>query len=113
MVSEHIRFDVISTSSGSESPMDDPFYYALARHAVAGEDNAVAGPVVSVGYTDSNYLRPLGAKAYGFVPVALTAEDMEGFHGHNEKISVQNMHDGTRKLFLAVTEVSARSLPEK
>lgn len=111
MVSEHIRFDVISTSSGSVSPMDDPFYYALARHAVAGESNAVAGPVVSVGYTDSNYLRPLGAKAYGFVPVALTGEDMEGFHGHNEKISVKNVEDGTRKLFLAVTEVSAQSIP--
>ena len=43
------------------------------------EPDSVAGPVVSVGYTDSNYLRPLGAKAYGFVPVALTGEDMEGF----------------------------------
>ncbi len=108
MVSEHIRFEVISASRGSSSPIEDPFFYALARQAVKGESNAVAGPVVSVGYTDSNYLRPLGAKAYGFVPIALTGEDMEGFHGHNEKISVENVKVGTRKLFLAVLEVSQR-----
>lgn len=108
MVSEHIRFEVISASKGSISPVDDPFFYALARQAVKDEPNAVAGPVVSVGYTDSNYLRPLGAKAYGFVPVALTGEDMEGFHGHNEKLSVENMHKGTKKLFLAVLEVTAK-----
>lgn len=111
MVSEHIRFEVISASAGSSSPIEDPFFYALARQAVRGEENAVAGPVVSVGYTDSNYLRPLGAKAYGFVPIALTAEDMEGFHGHNEKLSVENIHTGTKKLFLAVLEVSAKKSP--
>jgi di/tripeptidase len=33
---------------------------------------------------------------------------MEGFHGHNEKISVENMHKGTQKLFLAVLEVSSK-----
>ena len=108
MVSEHIRFEVISASTGSISPVHDPFFYALARQAVKDEPNSVAGPVVSVGYTDSNYLRPFGAKAYGFVPVALTGEDMEGFHGHNEKLSVENMHKGTKKLFLAVLEVTAK-----
>lgn len=108
MVSENIRFEVISASTGSISPVDDPFFYALARQAVKDEPNSVAGPVVSVGYTDSNYLRPFGAKAYGFVPIALTGEDMEGFHGHNEKISVENMHKGTKKLFLAVLEVTAK-----
>ena len=111
MVSEHIRFDVISASTGSSSPVDDPFFYALARQAVKDEPDSVAGPVVSVGYTDSNYLRPFGAKAYGFVPVALTGEDMEGFHGHNEKLSVENIHTGTKKLFLSVLEVTAKPLP--
>ena len=72
------------------------------------EVNSVAGPVISVGYTDSNYLRPLGVKAYGFVPVVMTAEEMQGFHGHNERISSQNMEDGLRKLFSAVVEVSAQ-----
>jgi acetylornithine deacetylase/succinyl-diaminopimelate desuccinylase-like protein len=108
MVSDNIRFEVISASTGSSSPVEDPFFYALARQAVKDEPNSVAGPVVSVGYTDSNYLRPFGAKAYGFVPIALTGEDMEGFHGHNEKISVENMHKGTKKLFLAVLEVSSK-----
>ena len=106
--SENIRFEVISATSGSVSPMDDPFYKALVYHATKGEENAVAGPVISVGYTDSNYFRPLGVNAYGFHPVLLTEKDMEGFHGHNEKLSTQNVEDGLRKLFLSVYTVSVQ-----
>lgn len=108
IVSEHIRFEVIMTSHGQVSPTDDPFYQALAYHATKGEENAVAGPVISVGFTDSNYFRPLGVKAYGFHPVLMTEKDMEGFHGHNERLSTQNMEAGLRKLFLSVYTVSVQ-----
>ena len=108
MVGENIRFEVISANPGNVSEWDDPVYQALARYAVEGEENSVAGPVISVGYTDSNYLRPLGVRAYGFVPVVVTDEEMQGFHGHNERISQQNIEDGLKKLFSAVLEVSAK-----
>lgn len=39
---------------------------------------------------------------------SLKGEDMEGFHGHNERISTQNMEDGLRKLFLSVYTVSVQ-----
>jgi acetylornithine deacetylase/succinyl-diaminopimelate desuccinylase-like protein len=106
MVGPNIRFEVLSTSSGHISSWDDPVYYALMRYATEGESASVAGPVISVGYTDSNYLRPIGVQAYGFVPFVLTDEEIKGFHGHNERISTQNMQDGLRKLFSTVLEVS-------
>jgi acetylornithine deacetylase/succinyl-diaminopimelate desuccinylase-like protein len=108
MVGPKIRFEVLTANPGNLSEWDDPLYHALARYAVEGEPNSIAGPVISVGYTDSNYLRPLGVRAYGFEPVVLTAAEMEGFHGHNERISKKNMEDGLRKLFSAVVEVSAQ-----
>lgn len=108
MVSDDIHFEVIEARAGSRSPMDDPLYKALAYHATNGEDNATTGPVISVGYTDSSYFRPIGVRAYGFMPVLLTGEDMEGFHGHNERVSTQNMEDGLRKLFLSVYTVSVQ-----
>ncbi len=106
LVGDKITFQVISSSPGNVSVWDDPLYNALSRYAVQGESDSVAGPVISVGYTDSNYLRPLGVLAYGFVPVVLTGKEMEGFHGHNERLSSQNVEDGLRKLFSAVLEVS-------
>ena len=107
IVGPNIEVEVISSNRGSLSPWDDPFYHALARYAIQGEADAVAGPVVSVGYTDSNKLRPLGVHAYGFMPALLSAEDMEGFHGNNEQLSVENLRLGTQKLYSAVVEVSA------
>lgn len=108
LVGEHIRFEVIEARKGSISSTTDPLFEALMYYATAGEENSVAGPVISVGFTDSNYLRPLGVQAYGFVPISLTAEEMAGFHGHNEKISIEDLEDGTRKLFSSVFAVSAK-----
>ena len=104
-----VSFDIITSRSGNESTMDNPVYRALARYAVAGEEGAVAGPVISVGFTDSIYVRPKGTHAYGFVPILLDAEEMNGFHGVNERISEENIGIGTKKLYSAILEVVSSS----
>jgi acetylornithine deacetylase/succinyl-diaminopimelate desuccinylase-like protein len=85
----------------------DDLYAALAHRAVEGRPDAVAGPVLSVGYTDSIALRPLGVKAYGFVPFVVTAEELGSMHGDNEYVTVDNLRDGLRTLSRAVLDVSA------
>ena len=105
IVGEDVRFDVLAARRGNQSTMDDPVYRALARYAVAGEQDAVAGPVISVGFTDSIYVRPKGTKAYGFMPVLLNEKEMNGFHGVDERISIENLRNGTRKLYSAIVEV--------
>jgi acetylornithine deacetylase/succinyl-diaminopimelate desuccinylase-like protein len=101
-----VRFDVISASEGSRSPWDDPFFAALARHAVEGRTDAVAVPILSPGYTDSNAVRPLGVHAYGFVPFEVSQEEFKGFHGDDERVSIANLRDGLRTLYSAVLDVS-------
>ena len=105
IVGEDVSFDIIASRAGNASTMDDPVYRALARYAVAEETDAVAGPVISVGFTDSIYVRPKGTHAYGFVPILLEAEEMNGFHGVDERISQENMRMGTKKLYSAILEV--------
>jgi acetylornithine deacetylase/succinyl-diaminopimelate desuccinylase-like protein len=102
---DDVRFEVIAARKGNQSTMDNPVYRALARHAVFGEPDAVAGPVISVGFTDSIYVRPKGTHAYGFLPVLLNEKEMNGFHGVDERISVDNVRNGTRKLYSAILEV--------
>ena len=107
MVGPNITFEVLGSQQGNLSDWDDPLYRALVRAATEDEPQSVAGPVISVGFTDSIYVRPMGTKAYGFVPIRLTAEDMTGFHGAQERLSVSELGLGTKKLYSAVLEVSA------
>lgn len=104
----NVSFRVIDMASAEESPWDDSFFSALARHAVEGRPHVVAGPALSPGYTDSLYLRRKGVHAYGFVPFEIDQEEMKGFHGKNERVSVENVRRGLRSLFRAVVDVAAR-----
>ncbi|MFN7147191.1 MAG: M20/M25/M40 family metallo-hydrolase, partial [Myxococcota bacterium] len=104
---DNIRFDVLQKADANESPTDDPFYRALARHVVLGRTDAVAGPALSIGFTDSLLLRPLGVRAYGLAPFEVTVEEAETQHGHGEHVSVQNLRNGLRVLLGAVVEVAA------
>lgn len=102
-----IKFEVVQAFEAAVSEMDDPFFDALARHAVEGRDDAVAGPVISPGYTDSILARAKGARAYGFVPFEVTPEELATFHGRDERVSVKNVHRGLEILFKAVVDVAA------
>jgi acetylornithine deacetylase/succinyl-diaminopimelate desuccinylase-like protein len=102
-----IKFEVLQAFDAGVSEMDDPFFDALARHAVEGRDDAVAGPVISPGYTDSILARAKGTRAYGFVPFDVTPEELATFHGRDERVSVKNVHKGLEILFKAVVDVAA------
>ena len=106
-----IRFDLLQGRLSNESPTDDSLYRALARAAVtdatgAVRSDAVAGPILSVGFTDSLLLRPLGVHAYGFVPFEVSLDDAITMHGHGERVSIENLRNGLRILYTAVAEVS-------
>lgn len=102
----NVSFEVLDMMGGGESTWEDPFFSAMARHAVDGRPNVVAGPALSPGYTDSLHLRKKGVRAYGFVPFEVTKEELNGYHGRNERVSVANVHRGLRALFRAVVDVS-------
>ncbi len=101
-----VRFEVTSSTNANGSPWDDPFFAALAARAVEGQEHAVAGPVVSVGYTDSQALRPLGVHAYGYVPFVIAPELLGTTHGDDERVPVSELAPGLRRLMGAVLDVS-------
>ncbi len=102
---EGIKFEVVHAFEAGVSETDDAFFDALARQAVAGREDAVAGPVISPGYTDSILARAKGTRAYGFVPFDVTPEELATFHGRDERVSVKNVHRGLEVLFRAVVDV--------
>ena len=53
-------------------------------------------PSVSAGFTDSHFFRDRGIASYGYSPFVLVNSERRGVHGNNERISVENMEQGTR-----------------
>lgn len=107
-----VRFDVTALVQSNVSEWrGDPLYEALAARSVEGNPRAVAGPVLSPGYTDSAPLRTLGVRAYGFMPVLMPPEQIATMHGDNERVSVAQLTDGLRILTLALLDVVAAPGP--
>jgi acetylornithine deacetylase/succinyl-diaminopimelate desuccinylase-like protein len=101
---EGITFEVLHSSVANESPMEDSLYEAIARYAVEGRTDAVAGPLLSPGFTDSIFLRPLGVAAYGYVPFEVDSEVAATMHGHGERVPVDQVGEGLRRLFSIVVD---------
>lgn len=104
---EGVRFEVIGQTVSNGSPWDDPFYAALRRHLTEGRTDAVAGPFVSVGFTDSIHLRPLGVRAYGIVPFEVSADLARTMHGDAERVPAIEVERGLRRLYSAVLDFVA------
>jgi len=68
---------------------------ATIRHETAG---GVVMPMICPAFTDGRFYRRAGVPAIGYTPVLLTLDEVSGVHGHNERLSTQNLRLGTRLL---------------
>ena len=59
-------------------------------------------PSLFVAGTDGRFFRARGVPSYGLVPCILTAEDLKGYHGIDERLSLENLTLGT-KIILDLT----------
>jgi acetylornithine deacetylase/succinyl-diaminopimelate desuccinylase-like protein len=101
-----VHLEVLETKTGNFSDWNDPLFRALQRHAVDGMEHAVAGPMISPGFTDSIVLRERGVKAYGIIPVVVTPAEASTMHGDGERISLANMVRGTKVLATSLADVA-------
>lgn len=99
-----ISFEVIDERTSNGSPADDPLFRTIARYAVEGRPEAVAGPLLSVGFTDSLLFRPLGVHAYGYVPFEVAPDTADTMHGHGERVPVEQVGEGLRRMFSMVVD---------
>jgi acetylornithine deacetylase/succinyl-diaminopimelate desuccinylase-like protein len=86
--------DVAYTAVSNASPADGPFVPVIrqALAAALGSKDFRLVPALTVGFTDSRFVRPLGAHVYGFGPHHPTAQPMRtGVHGNNEFMEVESL----------------------
>jgi len=60
---------------------------------------------VLTGFTDSHYFREKGIASYGFVPFVLGDDEARREHGLNERLSTENLREGTRRLLDLLQEI--------
>lgn len=77
----------------NSSPADSPFVDLMKRatELVLGQEILMI-PNLTVGFTDSRCVRPLGTQAYGFSPLAPDSDTTRtGIHGINEAMEISNL----------------------
>jgi acetylornithine deacetylase/succinyl-diaminopimelate desuccinylase-like protein len=78
------------------SPPDTEMYKALADSLRARRPGALVAPAILTGFTDNWVFRGLGLQGYGWSPFVLDAEEYGRIHGNDERVSVENLHEGAR-----------------
>ncbi len=108
---EGIEVAPMPQSGGGEaspvSPTEGRPYAVLASVAEKTGDGAPVAPALVIGATDGRYATAITDRVYRFSPAVITPADLTGFHGTNERMSVENMgriSTGFAEIILAMDE---------
>jgi len=94
-VSVEVKYTAVSNASPGDSPFVDVLRQSLGMALESDEFSLL--PSLTVGFTDSRFLRPLGTQVYGFSPHHPSAEPTRsGVHGNNEFMEIASLLLRTR-----------------
>jgi acetylornithine deacetylase/succinyl-diaminopimelate desuccinylase-like protein len=102
---ERVQIDTVLDSNTPASPTNTELMSVIEQSVRDHVEDAVVLPSVSAGFTDSRVFRRLGITSYGFIPVLLEPAEAITIHGHNERISVENLRLGCQMLFDVVRRI--------
>lgn len=84
------RSGIRGTGASPVSPMDNLAFGVL--YAVAADSSqAPVAPGLVLGATDGRYATAITDSVYRFMPAVMSPGDLTGFHGTNERLTVENM----------------------
>ncbi len=89
-----VSFEVETWARSTQSPFGTAFTDALRRAlaAATGREEVRLIPALTAGFTDSQWVRPLGVAAYGFAPIHPESETFRpGVHGVDENFAVRDL----------------------
>jgi acetylornithine deacetylase/succinyl-diaminopimelate desuccinylase-like protein len=104
-----ISFDVEwPDAAPAMAPVENPLFVAIEQACKANLPTALPVPTICVGGTDARFFRQMGIPSYGLVPGMFTGEDMKGYHGIDERISLENLVLGTKIVYDLTLRAAAR-----
>jgi acetylornithine deacetylase/succinyl-diaminopimelate desuccinylase-like protein len=104
-----ISFDVDwPDAAPAMAPVENPLFQAIEQACKANLPSALPVPTICVGGTDARFFRQMGIPSYGLVPGMFTGEDMKGYHGIDERISIENLLLGTKIVYDLTLRAASR-----
>jgi acetylornithine deacetylase/succinyl-diaminopimelate desuccinylase-like protein len=103
-----LRFEVISSSRATASPIDTELFRSIVRARDRFEPDVpvLTPPLTST--TDATRLREIGMVVYGFEPFRLS-EDDDRSHGDDERLSLANLRFGLEVTWTVVADIAGVS----
>ena len=105
---DSIRIEPVLSFVPSSSPTDAEFLQVLREIANNLHPGVKVATPLAIGFTDCHYFRERSIPCYGFMPFKRTDKDAEGIHGHDERISVENVTFGTRVMYEIVRRMTTQ-----
>ncbi|MEO0784166.1 MAG: M20/M25/M40 family metallo-hydrolase, partial [Pseudomonadota bacterium] len=102
------RSGIRGTGASPVSSTDNLPYGVLAAVARDAGDGAPVAPGLVLGATDGRYATAITDSVYRFTPAVMSPADLSGFHGTNERISVENMGRMARGYAKIITALDAQ-----
>lgn len=90
------RYGALSAEPPPVSEVGSAGYRAVAAVARALDESVIAAPMLVVGTTDSRHYTEIAENVYRFMPLRVTPDVIDGFHGRNERIRVADYLDMIR-----------------
>jgi acetylornithine deacetylase/succinyl-diaminopimelate desuccinylase-like protein len=97
-----VRVEPVFESSTVSSPIDTELFGIIEDVVRDAVEDALVLPSVSAGFTDSRVFRRKGITSYGFIPYLLEQSEAMTVHGHDERITIENLRLGCQVLFETV-----------
>ena len=82
---------IAGTPASPVSAVDNLAYGVLAAVADEISNGAPVAPGLVLGATDARYAAAITDSVYRFMPAMMSPEDLTGFHGTNERLTVENV----------------------
>ena len=105
---ERVEIGIFNRYEGAASNLEGEFVTVVQDVIAEYVEGSQLAPEMTTGFTDSRIYRKEGIQAYGFVPCLVRPEELAGVHGHNERISVENLRLGIQVLFEVVRRLCSK-----
>jgi carboxypeptidase PM20D1 len=105
------RIKINKRKNSNPSPVssyDNNVYRAIAKgiYALFPEQQPLIVPYVTIGATDSRHFAEVSENQYRFLSALITNAELTGFHGANERLSVENVGKMIQFYMLLVKELT-------
>ncbi|MCE9501361.1 MAG: M20/M25/M40 family metallo-hydrolase [Leptospira sp.] len=91
--------------AASSSPSENELYLTIGASIKKFHPDAVIAPFLTPAQTDTAFFRAIGIPSYGMIPGVFTSEEIDLIHGNDEYISIENLVNGTKIIYLTIKTI--------